>query len=117
MDRTTPIAVETTPIATVCAAASNRSQPSAPKLGGTIRVNTCADGIIQVTSDSGLIRSMTNEAITVPTSRPEKANRMTRSRRGSECPGVNSIRRITMDNSSIAVMITRMTQTIPSARG
>src|SRR3546814_5369840 len=51
MDNTTPIAVDTNPIATVCAAASTRSQPSALTLGGLIRVNTSAAGMIQVQNE------------------------------------------------------------------
>ena len=65
IDSTTPMAVDTTPIATVCSAASNRSAPSAPKSGGIIRVKTSSDGPTQVNRDIGLISNTNSDAMVV----------------------------------------------------
>ncbi len=80
IDSTTPMAVDTTPIATVCQAAATNSPPSAPKLGGIIQVNTSMAGPTHVTEDTGLTFSATRAARQVATRAPLKKNRAARSR-------------------------------------
>lgn len=78
MDSTIPIAVATTPIATVWTVASNSAPPSVAKFGGIIRAKTSIDGPTQVSRDSGLIFK-TSSAATV---RPMVARRTRTAWRG-----------------------------------
>ncbi len=60
----------------------------------------------------------TSTAATVdPITAPENTIRVVRSRRGSDPSDVSIRRRTKIETTSIAAMITRITHTIPSARG